>query len=148
MHPDLVKEFIAEYHREINRAAAAREGDRRYVANELTTVERGIHQIIEAIKAGLLTASMRTELETLESRKLELTRELEIKPEAPVRLHPNLAEIYRRKVENLREALNREDAREEAVAILRALVDEIRLVPAGDQLGIYLVGNLASILNL
>src|SRR5262249_5135009 len=70
------------------------------------------------------------------------------KPELPVRLHPNLAEIYRRKVENLRGALGREDAREEAVAILRGLIDQIRLEPVDGQLGIYLVGNLAAILGL
>jgi site-specific DNA recombinase len=148
MHPDLVKEFIAEYHREINRAAASRDSDRHQVANELAAVERGIRRIIEAIKAGLLSTAMGDELRALEARKSELGRRLEAKPEPPVRLHPNLAEVYRRKVENLREALNRVDAREDAISILRGLIDVIRLVPKDGQLGIYLVGNLASILNL
>jgi hypothetical protein len=39
-------------------------------------------------------------------------------------------------------------SREEAVAILRGLVDQIRLEPVDDQLGVYLVGNLAAILGL
>jgi site-specific DNA recombinase len=65
-----------------------------------------------------------------------------------VRMHPNLAEIYRRKVLDLRVALDREDTREEAVAILRGLIDEIRLKAVDGQLGIYLVGNLAGILDL
>jgi site-specific DNA recombinase len=91
---------------------------------------------------------MAMELEALENRKEELQRKLAAKPEPPIRLHPNLAEVYRRRVENLREALSREDACEEAVAILRGLIDQIRLEPVDGQLGIYLVGNLAAILGL
>lgn len=148
MHPDLVKEFVAEYHREINRVAAARDSDRQGFAKELAMVEREIREIIDAIKSGIRSSTMAKELETLENRKEELKRKLAAKPESPIRLHPNLAEVYRRRVENLREALSREDAREEAVAILRGLIDQIRLEPLNGQLGIYLVGNLAAILGL
>ena len=35
MHPDLVKEFIAEYHREINRRAATQDGERQEIQREL-----------------------------------------------------------------------------------------------------------------
>ena len=76
MHPDLVKEFVAEYHREINRLAAARDGDRDSVTQDLAIVERGIHQIIDAIKSGVRSATMANELIALESRKLELERRL------------------------------------------------------------------------
>jgi site-specific DNA recombinase len=148
MHPDLVKEFVAEYHREINRLAAARDIDRQGFAKELGVVEREIREIIGAIKSGIRSATMASELEGLENRKEELQRKLAAKPEPPIRLHPNLAEVYRRQVENLREALSREDAREEAVAILRGLIDQIRLEPVDGRLGIYLVGNLAAILGL
>jgi hypothetical protein len=139
MHPDLVKEFVAEYYREINRAAAARDSARQGFAKELATVEREIREIIGAIKSGIRSATMAMELEALENRKEELQRKLAAKPEAPIRLHPNLADVYRRQVENLREALSREDAREEAVAILRGLIEQIRLEPVDGQLGIYLV---------
>jgi site-specific DNA recombinase len=148
MHPDLVKEFVAEYHREINRVAASRDSARQGLAKELATVEREIREIIGAIKSGIRSATMTKELETLENRKEELQRKLAAKPEPPIRLHPNLAEVYRRWVENLREALSREDAHEEAVAILRGLIDQIRLEPVDGELGIYLVGNLAAILGL
>ncbi len=58
MHPDLVKEFVAEYHREINRVAAARDSDRQAFAKELATVEREIREIIGAIKSGMRSATM------------------------------------------------------------------------------------------
>jgi hypothetical protein len=136
MHPDLVKEFVAEYHEEINRLAATRDSDRQGFAKELGVVEREIREIIGAIKSGIRSATMATELEELENRKEELQRKLAAKPEPPIRLHPNLAEVYRCRVENLREALSREDAREEAVAILRGLIDQIRLEPIDGRLGI------------
>ena len=91
---------------------------------------------------------MAAEIETLERRRAVLQKHLGAKPTEPVRLHPNLGEIYHRKVEALREALDRDDTRFEAATILRGLIDEIRLTPDDGQLGIYLVGNLAKILDL
>ena len=69
-------------------------------------------------------------------------------PPAPVRLHPNLAEVYQRKVENLGQALNEPGTREEAATLLQSLIDEIQLTPIDGALAIYLVGDLAAILNL
>ena len=85
---------------------------------------------------------------TLEERKSALQKDMDGPPAPPVRLHPNLAEVYRQKVENLREALNDEGSRAEATAILRDLIDEVRLIPKDGELAIYLVGDLAAILEL
>ncbi len=148
MHPDLVKEFITEYHRELNRLAMTRKTDVHVQTRELGKVEQEIREIIDAIKAGIRSATMAAEIETLERRRAVLQKHLGAKPTEPVRLHPNLGEIYHRKVEALREALDRDDTRSEAATILRGLIDEIRLTPDDGQLGIYLVGNLAKILDL
>ena len=51
---------------------------------------------------------MAAELAALEDRKETLERELESERPPPVRLHPNLAEVYCDKIESLREALNSE----------------------------------------
>jgi hypothetical protein len=74
MHPDLVKEFIAEYHREINRANAERQAAQEGRKDELARVERQIRAIIEAIKEGLRTPAMKDELLALEKRKADLHR--------------------------------------------------------------------------
>ncbi len=148
MHPDLVKEFIAEYHRELNRLGATQEGARRQAKRGLESVGREIREIIDAIKSGIRGPTMAAELAALEESKEALERELASEPPSPVRLHPNLAEVYRDKVESLRDALNSEDIRADAATVLRGLIDEIRLVPVDGQLGVYLVGNLAAILDL
>jgi DNA invertase Pin-like site-specific DNA recombinase len=148
MHPDLVKEFIAEYHREINRANAERQAAQEGRKEELARVERQIRAIIEAIKEGLRTPAMKDELLALESRKVELTTALAEPPAPPIRLHPNLAEIYRDKVAHLHEELNRPELHTEASVAIRSLIEEVRLVPENGRLEIELRGALAGILAL
>jgi len=148
MHPHLVKKLIAEYYAELNRLASTREADHQHKKHQLAKVEQEIREIIDAIKSGIRTPTMAAEMESLEQRKSTLQQELDRAPAPTVRLHPNLAEIYRQKVENLRDALNDEGCRVDAVAILRGLIDEICLIPRDGELAIYLVGNLAAILDL
>ncbi len=148
MEPELVKEFVAEYHRELNRLAAGQDQQRHQRSQELSRVEKSIREIIEAIKSGIRSASMRSELEELEEAKTKLGAEIEDAPASPVRLHPALAETYRQKVDKLHQALSQDEERGEAANILRGLIDEIRLIPQEGALGIYLVGNLATILAL
>ncbi len=64
------------------------------------------------------------------------------------RLHPQLADLYRHKVDDLHAALNREDTRAEAAEAIRALIDEIRLVPENAELKVELFGELAALVGL
>ena len=92
------------------------------------------------LKAGILSDTLQAEFSRLEGNKRAIEQELATEPPPPIRLHPNLAEIYRKKVENLTEALNAEKTRQEAGEIIRGLIDEIRLVPDSDHLRIHLKG--------
>jgi site-specific DNA recombinase len=91
---------------------------------------------------------MREALLVLEERKAKLETGLRDAPASPPRLHPSLAEAYRRKVANLQEALNQPETRPEAAEALRGLIEAIRLVPEDGQLQIELSGDLAAILDL
>ena len=51
---------------------------------------------------------------------------------------PNLAELYRQKVERLHQELNRPELRTEAARALRDLIDEVRLLPENGGLEIEL----------
>ena len=148
MHPDLVKEFAAEYHRELNRLNASREHAHAIKTDEAARIDRQVRALVEAIKDGMRTPSMKQELLALEARKAELAVALEHAPPPAPRLHPKLAEIYRTKVANLQEELNRPELRAEAAEAIRSLIGEIRLVPQDDRLEIELAGDLAGILAL
>ena len=63
-------------------------------------------------------------------------------------LHPNLAEIYRRKVAELRNALDGETPDLEAAELIRSLVDAVILTPENVELTIGIKGELAGILAL
>ena len=148
MQPELVKEFAAEHHRELNRLNATREGVHAHQKEELARVERQIRAIIEAVKEGMRTPGMKDELLALEARKSELAAVVKQAPEPAPRLHPRLADIYGDKVERLWDSLNAEGTRAEAAEALRSLIEEIRLVPEDDHLEIELAGDLAGILAL
>ncbi len=148
MHPELVKEFVAEYHRELNRLNAAREGHQEEKQQELARVESQIRAIIEAIKDGLRTPGMKDELLALEARKQDLVAAVSHAPAPAPRLHPRLTDLYLQRVERLQEELNRPALRAEAAEALRALIDEVRLIPEKGRLEIELFGDLAGILAL
>jgi site-specific DNA recombinase len=135
MTPELAREFAAEYQREVTRLNALREGDHVRRTQELVKVERQIVAIIDAIKDGLRTPSMKEELLALEARKQELAAEIKQAPAPAPRLHPKLAELYRERVERLHEELNRPELRSEAGQVLRGLIDEVSPDPGERQVG-------------
>jgi plasmid stabilization system protein ParE len=66
----------------------------------------------------------------------------------PIRLlvHPGLAEIYRRKIAALHEALEDEATRDEAIELIRSLIEAVVLVPDKGSLRTEVRGELAAIL--
>ena len=148
MRPELVKAFVDEFHREFNRLAANRDIDQDRRALDLSKVAREIKLIITAIKDGVPALTLKDELTSLENRKVELEMDIEQAPAPMPRLHPNLSELYRQKIDRLHETLNQEDVQSEASEVLRSLIDEIGLSPDNDSLKIELYGDLAGMLAL
>ena len=148
MHPDKVKEFVATFHQEFNRIAAGRDGERQRIEQDLEKAKRDLKRLVEAIKAGVSPTSIRDEMGELEARRADLEARLGAAPKPAPRIHPNLAEVYRRKVADLANALQQEDARAEAATALRGLIEEIRLVPVDGKLTIELLGELSALIDL
>jgi hypothetical protein len=92
--------------------------------------------------------TVKEKLHAREARQEQFEADLAAAPEArqPL-LHPNLAEVYRRKVAVLAEALAEDAMQDEAFELIRALIDNIVLVPEGEELGIEIHGELAGILD-
>ncbi len=105
LHPDLIAEFIAEYQKEYNLLMLEETKGRRAMEKELATVTRQIDQIILAISDGMYHPSMKAKMSDLEARKQVLATALGAQAEQPLRLHPCLAEVYRKKVADLTAAL-------------------------------------------
>jgi site-specific DNA recombinase len=150
MAPDLVAEFVREFNNEINRVRRERDTRRAGLVRELREVERRIDILLDTVASGELKgSSVQAKLEALEARQVALAAELAGSPEEPVRLHPNLAVIYKRKVAALHELLSDAATSTEAIEIARSLIDQVKFRPGADAgLEIELIGDLARMVQL
>ena len=147
MEPELFKEFCAEFTREVNRLRIERGADISAMRDELPRIDRELAKLLAAIKAGGPIQAIVDDMKRLESRRADLIASLASAEEPPPLLHPNMAEIYRQRISALYESLGDEDGKTEAAEIFRTLVDQVTLVPDGDELSIVLRGDLAAILT-
>jgi site-specific DNA recombinase len=148
MAPELVEEFIAEFHREVNRLSRDREADLGLQRRELDDVNRKLRGLIEAIAEGIRAPGLQAKLDELEQRKAAVEAELAAAPPPAPRLHPNPAEVYRRKVADLQTALAEPATQTEALEILRGLIERVVLHPADKGVEIELIGEIANMVDL
>jgi hypothetical protein len=146
----LVDEFAAEFKRELARLRKERHGDQRHLSRELEQVERGIKRCLDFITKGDGDpGSVRDKLRELERRRTELVAELAARQgDRSIEIHPNLPDLYRRKVTDLRQLLEDETTRPQAVETIRSLIERIEISP-GERRGnceVVIVGALAQIL--
>jgi len=83
-------------------------------------------------------------LDEPEQHKLKLEAEIASASAAAPRLHPNLAEIYRKKVDSLQEARSDPETRSEAIEILRGLIERVAIGAVEDGIAIELAGKIAN----
>ena len=103
MAPELVEEFVRAVQKEINLQRRDDQALHDIKKRELTDVTRKLNGLIDAIADGLRAPGLQQRLDELEARRVQLEQDLATRPTTPVRLHPNLAQVYRRQVERLQE---------------------------------------------
>ncbi len=148
MEPQLVKEFIAEFHRAVNQDRQAQEVQIGAKRKALGDVRVKLDGLVEAIAGGLRGPSLQAKLDELERRRAALETEVAAAPAPLLRLHPNLAEIYRQKVEALHEALADPHSGAEALEILRSLIERVVVHPSDSGFEIEVVGEIAHMVAL
>ena len=147
MDPVLFKAFAGEFTAEWNRLQADAGANLDRLRSEKDRVCRQIDRLVEALAEGEPAARLMGRLRELEQRRLELERGLETAAAPAPRLHPNIAEVYRRKVSELQNALRADDAGP-ARELIRGLVEAILLMPEDGKLRVEVRGELAAILRL
>jgi site-specific DNA recombinase len=149
--PDLIAEFTRAYQEEVNRLAATAGSRRADQERQLKAIERKIQAIMDAVENGLYAPSMNDRLRTLEAERNALQRLSEAaEAPSPVVVHPNLAELYRRRVAELEQLLLDPELGSEAMDLIRSMITGITVVPREDAEGVHLelAGDLARILHL
>lgn len=148
MAPDLVAELIAAYHAELNQLRHHVELNGSASKRRLAEIVRKLAGLYDAIAEGLRTPGLKGKLEDLEAERERLAAEIASAPAPLPRLHPNLAELYRRKVADLQALFRDEATRDEAIASLRGLVERV-VVHRGDAgPEIELIGEIAGMVRL
>jgi site-specific DNA recombinase len=149
MEPDLVETFIREFHIEVNKQTQVLAQGITDKKRKLEKLQARLDGLYDAIADGLRTAGLKTKIEEMEAEVIALKSEIDAAPSPAPILHPNLAELYRRKVENLHEALSAPDTRTEAAEILRSIIERIDVTPLGrGSFEIDLVGDIVNMIEL
>ena len=149
MQPGLFKEFCEEFTRAVNRGRMDAASELTAKRAELKKIEAQIEKMLQAIMDGFYSSSMKEKMTALEARKAELSHNLEQAKEPPPLLHPNMALLYRERIDELFKALEDEQTYLEASEGIRSLVGRIVISPVvGDRAELWLEGDLAAILSL
>ncbi|MHB2170109.1 recombinase family protein [Alsobacter sp. R-9] len=149
MAPDLVAEFIAAFHAEVNASRGEAEAERRRVEKRKAEIERQLDGLITAIAEGLRSPGLQQRLDALETERRQIEATLAAPAPSPIRLHPNLADLYRKKVAALHEALQDPRTQAEALDIVRSLIEQVIVRPReGGGFEVELVGEIASMVEV
>jgi len=147
---DLIETFVAEFKAEFIRLRKQRGSHERQAQKELNKVNRAIKRCLSFITEGDGDPGLvRDKLRTLEGRKKDMERALVSGHlEQGVELHPNIADLYGKKVSELQSLLTDESSRPQAMELIRAMIDRIEVHKGEerDKPEVILIGALSEIL--
>jgi len=130
MSPEKAAEAIRAYVEETNRLNHDRRASEAADKAELGKIRKSIKEILMAIKEGRKTNILLDRLDEPDVRQQQLKTRLAAKPIDTPDIPPNLAEIYRRKIERLTETLTQPEERAEAAEAIRGLIDCVIIAPS------------------
>jgi len=149
---DLLEEFASAFFKETVRLRHERNRQKQTHQSELAKVQRSIDRCLDFIINGDgAMDTVRQKLSELERSKTNIQNLMDQDTTLTnIEPHPNMGQLYQRRVEQLTHLLNEESNQQEAVTIIRSLIDRIEITP-GEKRGdpqVQLVGGLAAILEL
>ena len=150
MAPELVEAFSKEYRKQLHELSKKRVSARSLMERELSDVETQISKLVDSIAAGVPAGTVAPKITALNDRKGQIEDELAtLGAEPEVHIHPDLSAVYRRKVEELADALQHDATQSQAQDLIRSLIEKIVMTLQKDGSLVPVVhGDLAGILSL
>ncbi len=147
--PEAAAEAMRAYVEETNRLNRERRASGATDRKELAEIEKKIRAMGAVIEDGGYARGMMDRLRELEARQDELNERRAAVPADIPDIPPNIAIVYRRKVERLAEALADPRDRDEAAEAIRGLIERIVPTPGGKrgEMHAALHGDLGTILE-
>ncbi|MEY8838343.1 recombinase family protein [Cribrihabitans sp. XS_ASV171] len=148
MRPEAVAAFVKSYSEAANAGAGEAVAARSRLKAERDTAARKLDGLYDAIAEGLRTAGLKAKLGELEGKIADLDAKLSEPAPSPVRLNPNLSELYRKKVSELAETLADPEIRTQALEIVRGLIERVSVRHDEEGVTIELDGALTAMIGL
>ncbi len=149
--PELIREYVAAYTREMN-AEAARSGSER---NALTAKRDGLRikakRLVGMIADGMGGATMALEVRAIEDQIADIEAQLAAAPKTPVSIHPNAAERFKSQITEIRTWLASadDDVRLQAFDAIRALTQKVTIWPIdGGTFELDIAGDIGRLLEI
>lgn len=146
---EAVQQAVRAYAEEMNRLNRDKREQAAIDQKVLAKAEKAIAGIIAAIEDGMYQPSMKARMDNLERQKAETVARCAEAPADVPDIHPNIANVYRLRIERFTEALNDPEGGRQAAEALRSLIGEIILTPGAKRGEVYatLRGELFGILE-
>jgi site-specific DNA recombinase len=148
---DLIKTFADTLKAVVTRQRKERGSRDRQIQKDLNKVDMSIRRCMTFITEGDgVPGIVRDELRSLQARKRDLERTLSASLEdSSVEVHPNIGELYAKKVGELPVLLTNDATRPQTMDIIRSLIDRVEINEGAERgkPNVVLVGALAAILT-
>lgn len=150
MAPELVEAFSKEYRSQLHELTKRNVSDRSRLEAELKAVSGQVDKLVDSVANGMPADVIAPKVEALQTKKNALEADLQAVGDEPeVHIHRDLSVVYRKKVEELADALEHEATHSQAKDLIRSLIEKIVMTLQEDGSLIPVVhGDLAGILNL
>lgn len=144
--PGVFAAFCRTFTEEVNRLRREQRAALATAPREIASLNRRSKEIMELLLQGFRTEAWKAELQQIDRRWAELEALMAKNEIPPPALHPQMAEVFRQKTEQLAAALDHQETptREAARQALRGLIERID-IPAEDEL-FQVRGNLGEML--
>ncbi len=151
--PDVIEEYVREYHHLARLAAADASGRKVRLERRLSDIKRECDAIIDLLLTTPANRRLTERLEVKEKEREEVESSLaSAGQDLPIELHPRAASVYRAKVADLKACLTSLEGstREDAMRIIRELLERIVVRPshAYGPVELDIHGRLAALLRL
>lgn len=148
MQPEAVASFVREVAEASNAQGAERVQEHQGLETERRAIKRKLGGLYDAIAEGLRSPGLKEKLLELEGRIAGIDAELDRPAPAPVRLNPNLSELYRRRVTELAITLADPATSKPAREVVRGLIERVSVSWDDGKAVVTLDGALTALIGL
>lgn len=148
MQPEAVSAFVRDFAELSNAQGVGQTQERVRLETARNALKRKLEGLYDAIAEGLRSPGLKEKLLDLEARVAAIDAELDRPAPAPVRLNPNLSELYRRKVTELALTLADPAIAGPAREVVRGLIERVSVSWEDGQAVVALDGALTALIGL